>query len=347
MLQIGPLEKYLYKPSVSIRGHYWSAGMEMFKDNPLFGVGLDRYGAYFKQYRDIDYPLTYGFDLTSSNAHNTFIQFFATGGIFLGITYLILNAYISKRAIFALKKSNGNNKVLIAGVFSAWIAYHSQSLISIDNIGISIWGWILGGSIIGLSVSVNSETEDEKKYFQVKRNAINLKRFLTSAVTTLTALVLVMFLARGELNAYKSNFTLDLQNIQNRSIYKDLNIKTMSTSLIDPSYSLTAAMNLIQAGFISEGLKEVVTISRNDPRNLDALNSLAFIYEQSNLIDQAIITREKLSKIDPWNAANYLALGKNYKQQGDLLKSSKMLEKILSFASAHPISNQAKIDLAS
>ncbi len=347
MLQIGPLEKYLYKPSVSIRGHYWRAGIEMFKDNPLFGVGLDRYGAYFKQYRDVDYPLTYGFDLTSSNAHNTFIQFFATGGIFLGITYLILNAYILKRAIFALKISSGKNKVLIAGVFSAWIAYHAQSLISIDNIGISIWGWVLGGSIIGLSVSVNSITEDEKKYFQVKQNAIDLKRFLTSAVTTFTALVLVMFLARGELNAYKSNYTFDLQNTQIRSIYKDLNMKTLSTPLIDPSYSLTAAMNLIQAGFIPEGLKEVDTISRNNPRNLDALNSLAFIYEQSNLIDQAIITREKLSKIDPWNAANYLALGKDYKLQGDLLKSRKMLEKILSFASAHPISNQAKIDLAS
>jgi hypothetical protein len=34
MLQIGPLEKFLYKPSVSVRGYYWRAGLEMFKDYP-------------------------------------------------------------------------------------------------------------------------------------------------------------------------------------------------------------------------------------------------------------------------------------------------------------------------
>ncbi len=48
MLQIGPLEKLLYKPSVSVRGYYWRAGLEMLKDKPLTGVGMDRYGAYFK-----------------------------------------------------------------------------------------------------------------------------------------------------------------------------------------------------------------------------------------------------------------------------------------------------------
>ena len=105
MLQIGPLERYLYKPSVSVRGYYWRAGIEMLNHHPLFGVGLDRYGAFFKQYREVEYPLRYGFDLTSTNAHNTFIQLFATGGIFLGLTYLLLNAYIFRRAIVGFKNS--------------------------------------------------------------------------------------------------------------------------------------------------------------------------------------------------------------------------------------------------
>ena len=65
MLQIGPLTSLLYKNSVTIRGYYWSAGMEMFKSNPFFGVGGDSYGYYFKQYRDVNYPLKYGFDITN------------------------------------------------------------------------------------------------------------------------------------------------------------------------------------------------------------------------------------------------------------------------------------------
>jgi O-antigen ligase len=147
MLQIGPLEKYLYKPSVSIRGYYWRAGVEMLKSHPFFGVGIDSYGLYFKEYREVEYPLTYGFEITSSNAHNTFVQFFATGGFFLGLAYLLLNGYILKQAIYGVKKLTGNNRMYLVAIFSAWIAFHAQSLISIDNIGISIWGLILGGSI--------------------------------------------------------------------------------------------------------------------------------------------------------------------------------------------------------
>jgi O-antigen ligase len=94
MLQIGPLTQFLYKPTVSVRGYYWRAGINMMKDNPLFGVGIDRYGSYFKQYREPGYSLSYGMELTSTNAHNTPIQFFATGGVPLGIMYILLNLFI-------------------------------------------------------------------------------------------------------------------------------------------------------------------------------------------------------------------------------------------------------------
>jgi len=39
-------------------------------------------------------------------------------------------------------------------------------------------------------------------------------------------------------------------------------------------------------------------------------------------------------------------LGKDYKAQGNLVKSKEMLDKILSFASANPIAEQAKTELA-
>ena len=54
-----------------------------------------------------------------------------------------------------------------------------------------------------------------------------------------------------------------------------------------------------------------------------------------------------MAKLDPWNAVNYLALGKDYKTQGDLVKSKEMLDKILSFASNNPIAEQSKTELDS
>lgn len=346
MLQSGPLEKFLYKPSVSVRGYYWRAGIEMFKDHPLFGVGMDRYGAYFKQYREVGYPLAHGFDITSSNAHNTFIQFFATGGISLGLSYLILNGFILKRAIFGIKYLTGNNRLLLAGVFSAWVAFQSQSLISIDNIGISIWGWVLGGSIIGLSVSSNLSTNDERKHFIGNQSAINLSRAVISACASIVAIILVSSLNRGEVNAFNARISVNLEDQTARSVFKELQLKAINTPLIDPSYSLSSAMYLIQAGFTDDGLAEAKKIHQNDPRNLDAINGLALTYEQLNNFPEAISYRLKMAELDQWNAVNYLELGKDYKVQGDLINSKAMLEKILSFAPNDPVAAKAIAELA-
>lgn len=347
ILQIGPLERLLYKPSVSVRGYYWRAGIEMFKENPLFGVGMDRYGAYFREFREVGYPLSYGFDLTSSNAHNTFIHFFATGGIFLGASYLILQAYIIKRAISGLKNLSGNDQLLLAGVFSSWVAFHSQSLVSIDNIGVSIWGWVLGGSIIGLSTS--STLVEDKKLFIVRKDHINLVRLYTSVIPMVTAVALISVLYRGESNFYKAMASNNPQNQTTLAVYKDLQIKAISTALIDPNYALKAGYGLIQAGFTEEGVAVFQRIHKSDPRNIDAINTMALIYEKNNKISDAIIYREKIVSLDQWNAVNYLRLGKDYKLQGDLIKSKEMLDKILSFATGvngGPIAEQAKIELA-
>jgi O-antigen ligase len=93
IFQTGPLSHYLYKSSVTVRGFYWRAGLNMFIHHPWFGVGPDRYAAWFRIYRSDQYPLNYGYDLTSSAAHNVVIQIFATCGVFVGLSYLSRNYF--------------------------------------------------------------------------------------------------------------------------------------------------------------------------------------------------------------------------------------------------------------
>lgn len=341
MLQTGPLEKYLYKASVSVRGYYWRAGIEMLTSHPLFGVGIDRYGSYFKEYREVDYPLSVGFELTSTNAHNTFIQFFATGGIFLGLSYLILNAYILKCGIFGIRKLKDHNKLYIVGVFSSWIAYHAQSLVSIDNIGLSIWGWLLGGAIVGLSASVDNPLPDEVKRSTLNSNKKSLNQTLGSSAITIVALVFVLMLYRGENLALKANSIFNLQDSKSRTYMKEVQMELINTPLIDPSYKLIAANKLIQGGF-TEGLVEAERVLAKDPRNLDALKLLAETYEKIGDLAKANQYRIQISKLDPWNAANLLLLAQNYKKQGNLTQSQLIVEKILSFASNHPVADEAR-----
>ena len=116
----------------------------------------------------------------------------------------------------------------------------------------------------------------------------------------------------------------------------------------DRYYSIKSAQNLIQAGFVEEGVITLETIHGNDPKNLDAMNLLALTFEAYGQIPKAITYREKIAKLNPWNAANYLALGRDYKKQGNIIKTKEILEKILSFATGAnggPIAEQAKKEL--
>jgi len=347
MLQWGPLEKYLYKSSVSVRGYYWRAGIDMFRDNPFFGVGMDRYGAYFMHYREVGYPLNYGFDITSSNAHNTFIQFFATGGFFLGATYLALQIFILITVIRGLRNFQDNNRLVLAGLFASWLAFHAQSLVSIDNLGVAIWGWVLGGSIIGFIASTSEPAEEDRSSL-VRHNQINLKRVLVSVAFTLPAVILISGLYRAENNTFKASIPYNSVDTSTRDLYKQIQLKAINSKLIEPYYSIKSAQNLIQAGFVEEGVITLEAIHGNDPKNLDAMNLLALTFEAYGQIPKAITYREKMAKLNPWNAANYLALGRDYKKQGNIIKTKEILEKILSFATGAnggPIAEQAKKEL--
>jgi len=148
ILQSGPLERFLYKPSVSLRGYYWHSGLEMLQKNWLTGVGIERFGAHFRQNVDPEFPIKFGYELMTTNAHNVPIQLFATGGIFLGLAYLVILSLVLLYAVIGIYKLSGNRLNLLVGMFAAWVAYQLQSLVSIDNIGLTIWGWVLGGGII-------------------------------------------------------------------------------------------------------------------------------------------------------------------------------------------------------
>jgi hypothetical protein len=349
MLQAGPLQNLLYKPSVSVRGFYWRAGIEMLQNNLLTGVGMDRYGANFMQYREVGYPLSYGFEITSSNAHNTFIQFFATGGLLLGLSYLTLTIWIFSRAIKGLRKLVGNDKLILAGVFSSWIAFQAQSFVSIDNIGVSIWGWILGGAIIGISSFDYQQAVEKRNLLKNKPTDVNLIRVSSSGILTILAVVLVAVLFRAENNTYKSAVTFNRQDQAAISAFRESQIKVINSPLIDLQYSLRAAQNLIQNGLTEDGISALENIHKKDPRNLDAINFLALTFENYNQIDKAIIYREKIAALNPWNAPNYLALGIDYKKTGNSLKSQEMLNKILSFSTGvngGPIAEQAKKELS-
>jgi hypothetical protein len=329
MLQIGPLSNFLYKGSVTVRGFYWRAGFEMFKDNPWTGVGIDRFGAYFKQYKEQQYVLSYGYDISSSSAHNTFIQMFATAGFIVGITFLLLHIYILLCAVRLVANADKDDKIYFSGLLGAWLVYASQMVISIDNIGLTIWGWILGGAIVGLFVKSKSSDHIDHQKNQIASKKTNDFQPLLSGVLTIVTLVLVAILFRGESIAMQARDAFNQNNPPDSPKLSQIANQAFQTPLIDPFYKLKIAELLAMSGARVEALEVMNQLSAQDPRNQDFLMSRAALTENLGEYASAILIRKELAKYDPLNSKNYLELGRNYKLLGDFVEMTKYREIVI------------------
>jgi O-antigen ligase len=147
-LNKGFLAKYLYQESVTFRGDYWRAGQQMTIENPIFGVGLDGYGDWYRRARTLEATLRRGPDIFSSSAHNQLFDISSNGGLLLLGTYLVILGLVVRAIIRVLRRESAYNWKFTA-VFVAWFTYQLQSLISVNQLGLGVWGWTLAGLLIG------------------------------------------------------------------------------------------------------------------------------------------------------------------------------------------------------
>lgn len=334
MLQRGPLQSLLYKDSLSVRGYYWRAAIEMLKAKPLTGVGVDRYGAYFNEYREPSYSLRYGFDITSSNAHNTFLQLFATAGIFVGVAYLALVVYILFVGLKRLGTVEGSEQKILLGLLASWIGFQAQSLISIDNIGVSIWGWLLGGAVIGLGRSSNEaqfqSLEKTENLNKIQNNNQAFQRIF-SFIVLVPSLVLSLQLIASE----KDTFTTRNYNIPGNESYKsnvyNYSIKVLDNPVSDPQHKYIVSLALFDNGFQDVGYKNIKALVKSDPRNLRFLQGIWLIESfRQNLLGQ-IEAGEQILKFDPWNGNVMYELCKLYKSTNQIDKAIEMKNKLERF----------------
>lgn len=169
ILQKGPLSGYLYKPSVTFRGEYWRTGINMWADNPLFGVGIDSYGQYYRTYRSLSSTIAPGMETTTDAAHNVYIDILAGTGAFGFIAYLLLSVYILLCGLRFIKAFRRFDPIFYT-LFLGWCAYQIQSIVSINQIGLAIWGWALGGAVVGYSRVAISKYENASDQKAPSRN---------------------------------------------------------------------------------------------------------------------------------------------------------------------------------
>jgi hypothetical protein len=146
-LQMGPLKGLLYKTSVSLRGEYWHAAWQTGISNPFLGAGFDSFGDWYRRSRRDSAMILPGPETVTNAAHNVYLDMFAFGGVALFSAYIFINLVVVI-SIFRFTIRHRTFDPVFVSLVTIWFSYQLQSVISINQVGLAIWGWALGGALI-------------------------------------------------------------------------------------------------------------------------------------------------------------------------------------------------------
>jgi hypothetical protein len=283
-LQVGPLTKYIYKTSVSLRGQYWLAGWNTGESHPLTGVGMDSFGDWYRRSRDIHAIELPGVNVIVNAAHNVPMDMFAFGGWPLLLTYLSimgLAAMAAFRVILRRKAFDPTFAVLI----TAWVGYQLQSIISINQIGLAVWGWFLSGVLIAYERATRdgnlAGTQPISR--QAKRSqavAVHPKLVLASAIGSLIGMLVALPPLASDIKwrsaqqartvpGIESTMTAGYFNPQNSTMYLN-NIQSLEGSNL-PDLAVKYARQAVSWNPEAFELWKVLYLIRNSTEDEKAL----------------------------------------------------------------------------
>ena len=299
-LQIGPLAQYVYKRSVSLRGSYWNAAIEMGSNNPLTGVGMDAYGTFYRQYRSENAATVMpGPEVASNAAHSVPLDFFAFGGFPLLVSYIaiLIVGFVSLVKVMHRKKEYDPVFLSLAII---WLTYQIQSLISINQLGLAIWGWITTGALVAYErVTRSPELLEESSKKGVSKSSANTKQdFFTPALLAAIGSGVGILIAIPPLTADASY----------RNAIKYQNLEKLEAALV-PSYfkpmnsrTLGNAVQILEESKLYEvGIKYAREGVKFNPMAYDAWKAL--YYSTNATVEEKSKAKEQMIKLDPFNVA--------------------------------------------
>jgi len=296
-LQKGPFS-FVYKRSVSLRGSYWRTGIEMGNSHPFTGVGLDTYGDWYRRARPpvalIDTP---GKNTMSNVAHNVVIDFFASGGFPLLLSYLAILAFgvIAIIRVTARKREYDQVFVSLAAV---WLCYEVQSFISINQIGLAIWGWLFTGLLVAYERSTRIETKDvdSTKVQSNKGRSKAQTGVISPQLVAGIGLVFGLLIALPPLSAdskwYNATKSRDAAKVE----------AALVPSIFNPADSsrYSQAVNLFQSSNLADlAHKYALVAVQFNPDYFDAWKQLYSLPQSSS--EEKALALENMKRLDPKN----------------------------------------------
>ena len=288
----GPLASIVYQSSLGLRREYWYSALQIIKNDKFFGVGLDNFGSHYRRSRSLE-AINQNSEIVTDSAHNVFLDLGSGAGLFVLATYLILVLYVFLviyRVIFVKKAANFGYLVLV----SVWIAYLVQSFISINNLGLAIWGWVIPGLLVGYGRSGPTSSQ----VMTVKGSKMNSTTTSGMVYPKFANIILVLTFSLG--SSTIPSFVSSVYFYSSLKSGNPINIKNSALVFPDDLSRYVYVVTALQTNGFEVDAREILRIGvEKFPDSFD----LWRLYSSLSIATQSEITKAKLEmkRLDPNN----------------------------------------------
>lgn len=322
----GPFGNLISQYTVQLRYQYWLVGLKIGNLSPIWGVGVDSYGDYFRTQRPESLALKTSIDLTTNNAHNVFVQAYATLGI-LGLTAVLIPVLFGTYFGFKVLLINSISRIeksVVAVLLSLW----SIAFFSIDNIAIAIWNYALLGLTFGIYAKMRLGSEDTSSTSRKKKTDVDGTKYIAWLMSgVLFAFSWYASFPDRKLQYFMANpVNPNDANLVNNRTQEMVTLSDSPFIMETQLWNLASELNKMNVA--TELFSVLKNANEKYPVDFNILDLNAGYREQRGLAVEAIPFREKQLEIEPRHPRIWLSYAYDLKAAGRVNEASSAFAKV-------------------
>lgn len=291
--------------TINNRFYFWQTSIEMFKENPLLGVGGNNWKIHFPQYglEEMNYSVANGVT-QMQRPHNDYLWVLAEFGIVGFVLYIAFFLSMLICLFTLLKKGDSSKHGYYLTLLFGIISYMSFAFgdFPMERIGHQVLLLLLFALVLKdyYMLKVNSEE---------KASTIHPASLLLIVVPVLFSFIISSNRLQGE-----KNVTDVMKYNKEKNAFK---IVTAADKTINPYYNMdytgipiyyyrgkgylfqANTRNGVNQGLLTKAKEDLLTANELNPNNIIVLNQLANFYKLNNQIDKALEVYNEALEISP------------------------------------------------
>jgi O-antigen ligase len=223
-------------PSFADRFVNYRASLDMVRDHPIAGIGLENYGLLYPRYRPVE-PETMPADTVPTMVHNGYLQTAVTGGIPALLLYLALISAILW-TVWRARSTAPAHAAMSTAFIAAMTTYLVQDLSGWLELSLSLFFWTIAGA------AVANATADRRSPLTLATSHRRLA--LVATMTIAVLLTAVGYRASTEVHADRLIHEAGSLDVNSQWPQIDSRIEEALSVTADPHYVDAAGILLLR-----------------------------------------------------------------------------------------------------